>query len=123
VPRCWRRFNILPANIYPNLKFRMLEVLDCADNPKALGRAIARHTADELEAFGEEQGLVFAKVRSAEEFVATDLFDYLAERPLIEIERIGDSAPEPLPAWGTHPHVRPELRRDGAALRRRAHAD
>jgi len=95
--------HILPANIYPGIKSRMLEVLDCADNPRALGRAIARYTADELEALGEEHGIVFAKVRTVDEFVQTEVFDYLAARPLIEIEKVGDSAPEPLPAWGTHP--------------------
>jgi crotonobetainyl-CoA:carnitine CoA-transferase CaiB-like acyl-CoA transferase len=95
--------HILPVNIYPGLKSKMLEVLDCADNPKALGRAIARYTAQELEELGEAKGIVFAQVRSVEEFVETDVFRYLASRPLIEIEKVGDSPPEPLPAFGTQP--------------------
>ncbi|MEU0571469.1 CoA transferase [Nonomuraea sp. NPDC005983] len=95
--------HILPANLYPGLKSRMLAVLDCADNPEALGRAIGKYTADELEALGERHGIVFAKVRTVEEFVATDVFDHLATRPLIEIEKIADSDPEPLPEFGTHP--------------------
>jgi crotonobetainyl-CoA:carnitine CoA-transferase CaiB-like acyl-CoA transferase len=95
--------HIIPANIYPGIKTRMLRVLDCADNPEALGRAIATRTADELEALGEREGIVLAKVRSIEEFVRTDVFDYLARRPLIEIEKVGDSEPEPLPRFGSHP--------------------
>lgn len=95
--------HVLAANLYPALKSRMLAVLDCADSAEALGRAIRRHTADELEALGEQHGIVFAKVRSVEEFVQTDVFDHLASRPLIEIEKVADSAPEPLPAFGTHP--------------------
>ncbi|MPY59601.1 CoA transferase [Streptomyces spongiae] len=95
--------HVIPANIYPGLKSKMLEVLDCADNPKALAKAIGQHTADELEELGERHGIVFAKVRTAEEFTREPVFEYLASRPLIEIEKIGDSAPEPLPEFGTAP--------------------
>ncbi|WIX77227.1 CoA transferase [Amycolatopsis carbonis] len=95
--------HVIPANIYPGLKSKMLAVLDCADSPEALGRAIARHTADELEELGERHGIVFAKVRSVEEFVAEPVFEHLASRPLIEIEKVADTPPEPLPDWGTHP--------------------
>lgn len=95
--------HVIPANIYPGLKSAMLTTLDCADNPEALGRAIAQHSADELEALAEQHGIVFAKVRSVEEFVAEPVFEHLASRPLIEIEKIADTPPEPLPEWGTHP--------------------
>lgn len=95
--------HVIPANIYPGLKSKMLAVLDCADSPEALGRAIARHTADELEELGERHGIVFAKVRSVEEFVAEPVFEHLASRPLIEIEKVADTPPEPLPDWGTQP--------------------
>jgi crotonobetainyl-CoA:carnitine CoA-transferase CaiB-like acyl-CoA transferase len=95
--------HVVPANIYPGLKTKMLAVLDCADNPQALDRAIARYSADELEALGEQHGIVFAKVRTVEEFVAEPVFTHLASRPLIEIEKVADTPPEPLPEWGTHP--------------------
>jgi crotonobetainyl-CoA:carnitine CoA-transferase CaiB-like acyl-CoA transferase len=95
--------HVIPANLYPGIKSRMLAVLDCADNPPALARAIGGHTAAELEQLGEQHGIVFAKVRSVDEFTGEPVFDHLASRPLIEIERIGDSDPEPLPEWGTHP--------------------
>jgi crotonobetainyl-CoA:carnitine CoA-transferase CaiB-like acyl-CoA transferase len=95
--------HVIPANIYPGLKSTMLAVLDCADNPQALGRAIARHSADELEELGERHGVVFAKVRTVEEFVAEPVFEHLASRPLIEIEKVADTPPESLPEWGTHP--------------------
>lgn len=95
--------HILPANLYPGLKSTMLGALDCADNPAALGRAIAGRTADELEDIGEQHGIVFAKVRSVSEFSSEPVFDYLAARPLIEIEKVADTAPEPLPEYGTHP--------------------
>lgn len=95
--------HVIPANLYPGIKSRMLAALDCADNPHALGRAIARHTADELEQMGEAGGFVMAKVRSVEEFVHEPVFDYLASKPLIEIEKIGESDPEPFTEFGTAP--------------------
>jgi crotonobetainyl-CoA:carnitine CoA-transferase CaiB-like acyl-CoA transferase len=95
--------HVLPQNIYPVGKTRLLKVLDCADDAAAIGRVIASMTGDELEALGEEHGLVMVKVRSVEEFVREPVFDYLASRPLIEIEKVADSDPEPLPEWGTHP--------------------
>lgn len=95
--------HVIPPNIYPGLKSKMLSVLDCADNPVALGKAIATRTADELERLGEEHGIVFAKVRTVDEFTSEPVFEDLASRPLIDIEKIGESDPEPLPAWGTHP--------------------
>lgn len=95
--------HVIPANIYPSLKSKMLEVLDCADNAEALARAIMRHSADELEELGEKHGIVFAKVRTVEEFVREPVFESLASQPLIEIEKVADTAPEPLPEWGTHP--------------------
>lgn len=95
--------HVIPANVYPALKSAMLAALDCADSPEALGRAIAQHTADDLEALAERLGIVFAKVRTVEEFVSEPVFEHLASRPLIEIEKVGDTPPEPLPEWGTHP--------------------
>jgi crotonobetainyl-CoA:carnitine CoA-transferase CaiB-like acyl-CoA transferase len=95
--------HVIPANIYPDIKSRMLSALDCADNPRALGAAIARYTADELEQMGEAGGFVMGKVRSVGEFVNEPVFEYLASRPLIEITKVGDSPAEPFPEFGTAP--------------------
>lgn len=95
--------HVLPANLYPGIKSRMLTALGCADDPKSLGKAIAQYTADELENLGEREGIVFAKVRTVDEFVQTDVFEYLAQHPLVEIEKISDSAPESWPEFGTAP--------------------
>lgn len=94
---------VLPANVYPTLKSKMLALLDCADNPAALERATQRWNADDLEQAAEEQGIVMATVRTLDEFMTLPVYEYLASRPLIEIEKIGDSAPEPLPTRGIQP--------------------
>lgn len=95
--------HVIPANIYPGIKSRMLAALDCADNPRALGAAIAGYTADELEQMGEAGGFVMAKVRGVDEFVDEPVFTYLASRPLIEIIKTGDSPAEPFGEFGTAP--------------------
>lgn len=94
---------VLPANLYPTLKSAMLQLLDCSDGPKALAAAIGRHKAEELEQMFEARGLVLCQVRTLGEFMALPVYDYLAGLPLIEIERIGDAPPEPLPPAGPMP--------------------
>jgi crotonobetainyl-CoA:carnitine CoA-transferase CaiB-like acyl-CoA transferase len=94
---------VLPANLYSGLKTRLLALLDCADNPQALARAIHQWDAAALEQAAEERGIVMATVRTLDEFMKLPVYEYLAARPLIEIEKIGESAPEPLPARGYSP--------------------
>ena len=93
----------MAANIYPNLKTRMLEVLGCDDDDGAIAAALALRTADDLEAAFEERGVVLAKVRTLEEFMKLPIYDYLASLPLIEIEKIADSDPEPLAPAASQP--------------------
>ncbi|MET0715567.1 MAG: CoA transferase [Mycetocola sp.] len=95
--------HVIPANMYPGLATRMCTALDCAPVPEAMARAIKRFSADELEQLAEDGGFVMAKVRTVDEFVAEPVFAYLAAEPLIRIEKIADSDPEPLPAFGSHP--------------------
>ncbi|MBA3939606.1 MAG: carnitine dehydratase [Sphingopyxis sp.] len=94
---------VLPANLYPQLRTRMLALLDCADNPKSIAKAIAGHTADELEMMFETEGLVLCKVRTLEEFFDEPVADYLLDQPLISIEQIGDAPVRPLPPAGLQP--------------------
>jgi crotonobetainyl-CoA:carnitine CoA-transferase CaiB-like acyl-CoA transferase len=95
--------HVIPANMYPGLVTRMCAALDCAPAPEAMARAIGQYSADELERLAEEGGFVMAKVRTVDEFIAEPVFAHLAAEPLIRIEKIGESDPEPLPAFGSHP--------------------
>lgn len=94
---------VLAANLYPALKSAMLQLLDCADSPEAISAAIARHDADTLEQMFEAAKLVLCKVRTLDEFMREPVYDYLSARPLIEIEKIADAPPEPLPPAGEMP--------------------
>jgi hypothetical protein len=94
----------MPLNIYPKLKTATLKLLRTYDDATAIAAAIARWKASELEEAGADAGIVMPMVRSTEEFLETTQYkDVLAGLPLIEIEKIGDSPPEPLPAGAFQP--------------------
>lgn len=94
---------VVPANVYPKLKTAMLAALGCDDTPRSIGAAIASHTADELEQMAEAGGFVMAKVRSIREFVEEPVFAELASHPLIEVEKVGESDPEPFDEFSIAP--------------------
>jgi len=88
-----RRIQLL--NIYPKAKTRALAFFGCADNHQAISEVTRKWNAFELEEEANRAGLQATVIRSAEEFLATEQFAHLAERPLITIEKIGESEPEP----------------------------
>jgi crotonobetainyl-CoA:carnitine CoA-transferase CaiB-like acyl-CoA transferase len=95
---------VLSVNIYPKLNVAAQRLLGTPDDRDAVGAAVARWTAADLEAAAEEAGVVFTTVRSTRELLTEPHFALaLADLPLIEIERIGDSAPEPFAAGGRAP--------------------
>jgi crotonobetainyl-CoA:carnitine CoA-transferase CaiB-like acyl-CoA transferase len=83
------------VNIYPRTKTAALAFLSCNDDPRAVGEAIRRWDAFPLEDAANRAGLQANVVRTAEEFLETDQYPFLKDLPLIEIEKIGDSPPEP----------------------------
>ncbi|MGV9427934.1 CoA transferase [Streptomyces sp. NPDC003656] len=88
--------SVVTLNVYPGLRSKALALLDCPDTTEALDAAIAGWDADELEKAAADAGIVLAKVRSLEEFLTEPQYtDVLADLPLIEIEKIADSAPVP----------------------------
>ncbi|MBD0738787.1 CoA transferase [Streptomyces sp. CBMA29] len=95
---------VMPLNPYPGLKVAAQRLLDCADVPEAVARAVRQRTAAQWEAAGERAGVVLPMVRTVEEFLACDHFtSAVADAPLVEIERVGDSDPEPFPDGGAQP--------------------
>jgi hypothetical protein len=82
-------------NLYPRARTAALAFLGCADNPKAIGEVVRKWDALALEEAANRAGLQAAVVRSVEEFMLEEQFQYLKDAPLFELEKIGDSAPEP----------------------------
>jgi crotonobetainyl-CoA:carnitine CoA-transferase CaiB-like acyl-CoA transferase len=88
---------VLPQAHYPKLRNAALRLLRTHDEKSAVAAAISRWDSADVEAAGAEAGVVMPVVRSPEEFLAEAQYrDVLADLPLIEVERIGDSALEPL---------------------------
>lgn len=82
---------------YPRLRDGLLELLDCADSRLALERAIGSHESAELEDSIAAHGLCGAIVRTPEEWRAHPQGKAVASLPVVEIGKIGDTAPMPFP--------------------------
>lgn len=88
---------IIPDNNMPKLRDRMQKLLHCTNNLDSLSSAILKWNSDDLEKKATDQGLVMGKVRSLDEFMGESVYQgYLKKVPLVEVEKIGDSKPEPL---------------------------
>jgi crotonobetainyl-CoA:carnitine CoA-transferase CaiB-like acyl-CoA transferase len=87
----------LPHLNLPHLSARVLGVLGCDSTPEAVRAAVAGWDAEALEEAIAAAGACGGVIRSQEEWLAHPQGRRLGARPVIEIERIGDSAPEPLP--------------------------
>ena len=89
--------HVVALNIYPGLQARALNFLRCSNSSESIGNAVLQWRAQELEAAGQEAGLVFAMVRTNEEFRnELQYTEVLSTMPLITLEKIGESDPVPL---------------------------
>lgn len=96
-----RRWSYLHCN-FPNHRAAALKVIGAEENREAVTKAVAQWDALELE-----EAIIAAKgaggmVRSIEEWAKHPQGIAVAGLPLMEIIKIGDSKPEPLPP-GTRP--------------------
>ena len=88
--------HVVALNVYPRLQARALNFLRANDNNESVNNAILQWRADELEEAGQEAGLVFAKVRTYEEFLREPQYtEVLSRTPLITLEKVGESEPVP----------------------------
>ena len=91
------RWSYLHCN-FPNHRAAALKVLGVAEDRDAVARAVAKWDAADLE-----EAVIAAKgaggmARTNEEWAKHPQATVIVSLPLLEIIRIGDSAPEPLPA-------------------------
>ena len=96
---------VMPLNPYPKIKVAAQNLLDVPDDRAARRR---RPSPDGTRATwrrpAAEAGVVLPMLRSTEELLAEPHYrEALADLPLVEITRIGDSVPMPLPAGVADP--------------------
>lgn len=95
---------VLPQAMYPNLRMRAQELLGAPLTWRAVTEAIGKWNGRELEQAAEQAGVVMPMVRTLPEFLDEPQYrEVLAASPLIEVTKIGDSDPEPLPPLGAQP--------------------
>lgn len=88
---------------YPRLRDAVFKVLKCAPTQRAVEAAIMQWDAEALErAIREESGAI-GVVRTAKEWLAHPVGRRLAGKPVVEVEKIGDSEPIPIPKAGKKP--------------------
>lgn len=84
-----------PIGSYPHLRDGVLALLGCPNTEEALAAAIKRWRADELEEAFHAHGLPGVHARSSDEWRQHPQGRALALAPVISVEKIADSAPEP----------------------------
>ncbi len=94
---------VMPANPYMRLRSAVLQFLDCSDSKEKVANSILQWDSHELEEAAAKIGVVMPVVRTVEEFMAEPAYAALADIPIIEIEKIGESKPEPFPQGAAMP--------------------
>lgn len=84
--------------LYPRLRDAVYRVLKCAPTQRAVEQAVAQWDAEDLERALRDEGGAVGVVRTAEEWRRHPAGSRLAQKPVVELTKIGDSDPIPLPA-------------------------
>lgn len=81
---------------FPKNQEATLKLLGCAGDKEDIARAVSKWDAQALEDQMAERGLCGAMVRTAAEWQAHPQGRALADRPVVEVLRVGDSPAEPV---------------------------
>ena len=87
--------HFVPIGFYPADERKWCEFLGCPATKEGIAAKIATWNALDLETECNARGMVGGMVRTIEEWAATECGQQLAQTPVIEITKIGDSKPEP----------------------------
>jgi len=88
---------------FPHHRDGVLKLLGCAYEREAVQAALLKREAEPFEAAAAEAKLIATMLRSAAEWAAHPQGRAVAALPLLEISRIGEAPPRPLPAGAERP--------------------
>lgn len=89
------RFVMLVSLYWSNTE-RIMKLLDSGTLPRQLEQATMKWNAEDLEKAAQDAAVPLTMIRTPEEYAAAEQYQHNAIAPLIKIEKIGDSDPEPL---------------------------
>ena len=89
------RYVQLHAN-FPHHHRGIVELLGCEDDRAAVKRALVDWEGEAFEDAAAQRGLCVGLLRTREQWMATKHAQCVASLPLLEVERVADSPPEPL---------------------------
>ncbi|MCT0212158.1 MULTISPECIES: CoA transferase [unclassified Synechococcus] len=84
--------------LYPRLRDAVYRVLKCAPTPRAVEQAVSGWDAEPLERALRDEGAAVGVVRTAAEWRRHPVGARLAAKPVVELIKIGESDPIPLPS-------------------------
>ena len=87
---------VLVCPPYPSITERLVKLLDSGTLPHQIEQATMKWAGEDLEKAGQDAAVPIVMCRTQEEYRATEQYRHHAGTPLINIEKIGDSEPEPL---------------------------
>jgi hypothetical protein len=88
---------------YPRLRDAVYKVLKCAPTQFAVEEAVMEWDAEALEKAIRSEGGAIGVVRTADEWLAHPVGRRLSQKPIVEVVKIGESDPIPLPKQGGSP--------------------
>jgi len=88
----------LPHFGLDHLRRRMLNLLQADADKNSIAKAVAKWDARELEAAIDENRVCGGMIRTHDEWLNEPHGKIIAAKPTVEIIKIGDSEPEPMPA-------------------------
>ncbi|MBL6936477.1 MAG: CoA transferase [Alphaproteobacteria bacterium] len=88
---------------FPESTKRLLKVLNCPDTPDDVAATMLKWDALDFENAVAAAGACAGMARTPEEWDSSEQGRILAARPVVEVVKIGESAPEPFAAGGDAP--------------------